>query len=103
MTATMELLNHPAADALLDVFSQWLDYRRETVCSCHGETFDRIARDLGVSARELTGLVRSGPHSSTELPKMMELLRLDAAAIRRVQPQVMADMESAPQRAAVSM
>lgn len=96
MTATMELHHHPAADALLDIFSQWLDYRREMPCGCNGEAFNRIASSLGVSAVELTGLVRSGPHSSSELPKMMELLRLDAADIRRVQPLVISDMETAP-------
>ena len=93
MTVAMELHHHAAADALLDIFSQWLDYRREMTCG--GETFSRIARTLGVSAGELTGLVRSGPHSSSELPKMMELLRLDAAAIRRVRPLVISDMETA--------
>ena len=87
--------HYPVVEAVIGMFADWLHHRREItdVCGCGTEEFRHIAHDLGVSASDLNELVRSGPHSADELPKMMAVLNLDIADIRRIEPLVVRDLE----------
>jgi len=95
MTSSTEMRHYPVVEAVIDIFGDWLNHRREVsaVCDCDSDEFRRIAHDLGVSANDLTGLVRSGPHSTDELPKMMAALNLNIEDVRRVEPLVVRDLE----------
>jgi hypothetical protein len=95
MTSSTEMRHYPVVEAVIDIFGNWLNHRRDVaqVCDCDDDEFRRIAHDLGVSANDLDGLVRAGPHAADELPKMMAALNLNADDIRRVEPLVMRDME----------
>jgi hypothetical protein len=90
-------VNYPVVESLLDLFARWLRHRREIaeLCLCDASEYGRIARDLGVSPRELDELVRRGHNAADELPKMIAALGLDAQAIARVQPMVIRDLERA--------
>lgn len=87
--------HYPVVEAVIDIFGNWLNHRREIadMCDCNDAEFQRIAHDLGVSAGDLGGLVRSGPHSADELPKMMTALNLNLDDVRRIEPLVLRDME----------
>ena len=92
---TPETRQYPVVEAVIDRFARWLKHRREIAdsCNCNSEEYARIAHDLNLSAAELNTLVRHGAHAGDQLPKMMQALRLDPDAIRRVEPMVMRDLE----------
>jgi len=92
---TPEPRQYPVVEAVIDRFAGWLKHRREIAesCNCNSEEYARIAHDLNLSTAELSALVRRGAHAGDELPKMMEALRIDMDAIRRVEPMVVRDME----------
>ena len=83
--------HYPVVEAMIDRFARWLKHRREIAesCNCNSEEYARIAHDLNLSTAELNTLVRRGDDASDELPKMMQALRIDPEAIRRVEPMVM--------------
>ena len=90
-----EFKNYPVVESVIDLFTRWLERRREIaeLCTCDAISREKIAIDLGVSPGELDQLVRRGPHAADELPKMMAAVGLDAKAIARAQPLVMRDLE----------
>ncbi len=92
---TPETRQYPVVEAVIDRFARWLKHRREIAESCNysSEEYSRIAHDLNLSTAELNTLVRRGAHASDELPTMMQALRIDPEAIRRVEPMVMRDLE----------
>lgn len=92
---TPETMHYPVVEAVIDRFARWLKHRREIAesCNCNSEEYARIAHDLNLSTAELNTLVRRGDDASDELPKMMQALRIDPEAIRRVEPMVMRDLE----------
>ncbi|MBV8744137.1 MAG: hypothetical protein JO134_03730 [Xanthobacteraceae bacterium] len=92
---TPETRQYPVVEAVIDRFARWLKHRRDIAesCNCNSEEYARIAQDLNLSTAELNTLVRRGDHASDELPQMMQALRIDADAIRRVEPMVMRDLE----------
>ena len=85
---TPETRQYPVVEAVIDRFARWLKHRREIAesCNCNSEEYSRIAHDLNLSTAELNTLVRRGAHATDELPKMMQALRIDPEAIRRVEP-----------------
>lgn len=82
-------------DLLLGTFSEWLKQRRELkeLHELDRTDFDRIANDLRVSPGDLDELVRHGPHSADEMPKMLKALGIDEAALASIEPLVVRDME----------
>jgi len=90
-----EFKNYPVVESVIDLFTRWLERRREIaeLCTCDAISREKIAIDLGVSPGELDQLIRRGPHAADELPKMMAAIGLDAKAIARAQPLVMRDLE----------
>jgi transcriptional regulator with XRE-family HTH domain len=80
---------------LVDVFADWLKHRRELreLSTIDHSDFDRIALDLRVSPGELDALVQRGPHAADELPKLLQALGVDEAALVRTEPMVLRDME----------
>ena len=90
-----EIKSHPIVDRLIDVFGNWLIHRREMrelhQLDC-GE-FDSIARDLRMTSADLDSFVRQGPHAADELPRLLEALGIDEAALVRSEPAVLRDME----------
>jgi transcriptional regulator with XRE-family HTH domain len=86
---------YPRVEELMNTFSDWLRHRRELneMRQMDRTDFDRIAGDLQVSPDELDELVRNGPHAADELPKLLQALGIDEAALASAQPLVLRDME----------
>jgi hypothetical protein len=82
-------------ELVISTFADWLKHRREMreVRGLDRADFDRIATDLRVSPLELEELVRQGPHSADELPKMLHALGISDADLARAQPMLLRDME----------
>jgi hypothetical protein len=85
----------PILDALLGTFADWLVHRREMreVRELDRTEFDHIAADLQISPAVLDELVRRGSHAVDQLPKMLEGLGIDQAALAKTQPRLLRDME----------
>jgi hypothetical protein len=94
MRLTEETRSFPRVDAVIEMICDWLQHRREIaeICKCDSQEMGRIAHELGVSTAEIDDLVRRGPHAADELPKILNALQLDPAAIARTQGLVMQDM-----------
>ncbi len=92
---TAQTKPYPAVTALIDTFADWLKHRRELseIRQLDTAEFDRIAGDLRVSPADLNDLVRLGPHSADELPKLLAALGIDEEALVRTEPMVLRDME----------
>ena len=84
----------PIVENAINLFSDWLQHRREMreLRDINGSDFARIARDLCVSPAELDAVVRRGPHSSDELPRLLKVLGIDEATLSRTQPVLQRDM-----------
>ena len=90
-----ELKSLPIVDGLVNVFGDWLKHRREMREMRHLDTglFDDVARDLGMASTDLEKFVRRGPRAADELPRLLEVLGIDAAALARSEPAALRDME----------
>jgi uncharacterized protein YjiS (DUF1127 family) len=86
---------HSVVERLTHTFSDWIKHRQELneIRQLNASEFDRIASDLRVSPADLNELVRHGPHSADELPKLLEALGINEADLARVEPLVLHDME----------
>ncbi len=89
-----EMRSYPVVDTLIDMFCAWLAHAQEVaeVCKLDPTEFEHIAHDLGVAGGDLEALVRKGPHSARELPRLLGALGIDRQALVRNQPRVMRDM-----------
>ena len=89
--------SYPLVTKVIDLFGEWLKQRRQLKELMQLEAgpgeLERIARELGVTSADLRMLVRQGSLGAGELPKMLEALGIDEAAIRRAQPTLLRDME----------
>jgi hypothetical protein len=64
----------------------------ELAC-CAEDEVDRIARDMGMSARELRQLAQHGPHSADLLLRRMAALDLDPKEVSQTEPQTFQDLQ----------
>jgi hypothetical protein len=82
-------------ELVISTFADWLKHRREMreMRELDRVEFDRIATDLRVSPIDLEDLVRQGPHSADELPKMLRELGISEADLAKTQPMLLRDME----------
>src|SRR5438477_1552448 len=89
--------SYPFVTKVIDLFGDWLKQRRQLNELMEFEAdpgeLGRVAREFGLTPADLDILVRQGPHSADELPKMLEALGIDEAAIRRAEPALLHDME----------
>ena len=88
---------YPFVTKVIDLFGDWLKQRRQLrelmqFDADPGE-LERVAHEFGVTPADLHMLVRQGALSADELPKMLEVLGIDEAAISRAQPALLRDME----------
>jgi transcriptional regulator with XRE-family HTH domain len=88
---------YPFVTKVIDLFGDWLKQRRQLrelmqFDADPGE-LERIAHEFGVTPADLHMLVRQGALSADELPKMLEVLGIDEAAISRARPALLRDME----------
>jgi hypothetical protein len=92
---TTEARTYPVIEYLLDVFGDWLKHRRELgeLRELDDASFGQIAGDLRISTADLAALVRHGPHSADELPKLLKALGIDQEKLARTEPLVLRDME----------
>ena len=92
---TAQDTTYPRVQQLIDTFTNWLQQRREMdeMRRMDRGDFERIAEDLRISPGDLDALVRHGPHAADELPRMLQALGIDEAALARTQPMVLRDME----------
>jgi hypothetical protein len=86
---------YPFVDKAIDIFGDWLKRRRamREIHDLGRSEFAHIAQDLRMTPADLDGLVRQGPHASDQLPKLLNVLGLDEAALSRTQPLVLRDMK----------
>ncbi|MBI5318339.1 hypothetical protein [Bradyrhizobium sp.] len=79
---------------MLEALALWLTHQRErTVLGVPGtDQFDQLAKDLGVSANELSYLVNSA-RDPLQLPDMLRALGIDEAALRRARPTLLSALE----------
>ena len=86
---------YPRVEQLISTFADWLKHRRELneMRRLDRADFDRIAYDLRVSPDDLEQLVRNGPHAADELPRLLNALGIDEAALADTQPFLLRDME----------
>ncbi|OIQ65487.1 hypothetical protein GALL_529540 [mine drainage metagenome] len=86
---------HSVVERLTHTFSGWIKHQQELneMRQLNASEFDRIASDLRVSPADLNELVRHGPHSADELPKLLKALGIDENDLARVEPLVLHDME----------
>jgi transcriptional regulator with XRE-family HTH domain len=92
---TAQIKPYPVVDYLINKFGDWLNHRRELgeIRQLDRTDFDRIAGDLRISSNDLDQLVRQGPHSADELPKMLRALGIEEADLARTEPLLLRDME----------
>jgi hypothetical protein len=85
---------YPFVTKVIDLFGDWLNQRRQLRELMEFEAdpgeLERVAREFGVTPADLHMLVRQG---SGELPRMLEALGIDEAAISRAQPVLLRDMQ----------
>ena len=81
---------------MLEALALWLGHQREraAIGLSQTDTFDALAKDLGVSASELSYLVNAVP-DPLQLPEMLKALGISEAALRRAQPALLRAMEEA--------
>jgi len=60
---------------------------------CTPDEVKRVARDLGVTAKELNVLARKGPDAADLLLKMLVALRIDLKTLEKSEPYVMRDLQ----------
>ncbi|NEU98469.1 hypothetical protein [Bradyrhizobium uaiense] len=92
---TTEARTYPVVEYLVDVFGDWLKHRRELreLRELDDASFSQIASDLRISTNDLAALVRQGPHSADELPRLLTALGIDQEKLARTEPLVLRDME----------
>lgn len=83
------------AGAVIDRIHAWVQHRRN-IAELHdldaGE-FQRMARELGLSADYLDQMVMQGPPDADELPLMMKALGFSDARIAGIAPRELHDMQ----------
>ena len=92
---TVENQAPSVVERLTNTFSDWLKHRRE-LSEMHQLTvtdFCRIANDLRLSPAVLDELVRHGPHTVDELPRLLAALGISGQDLLRIEPLVVQDME----------
>lgn len=79
---------------MLEALALWLTHQRErTVLGLPGtDQFDQLAKDLGISANELSYLVNSA-RDPLQLHDMLRALGIDETALRRAQPTLLRAMQ----------
>ena len=89
----------PSLHSMLSAFSAWLQKRRQIrLCTlrldqCDSTELAALAKDVGVTPRELRRMARLGPDAAKLLYQRMGALHLDANAIAAHEPGVMRDLE----------
>jgi hemoglobin len=85
-----EAKTHPIVDHVIDVFGNWLKHRREMreIRQLDAGVFEHIAHDLRITPADLDTFVRQGPNAADELPRVLEVLGIDEAALARSEPAV---------------
>jgi transcriptional regulator with XRE-family HTH domain len=92
---TVQDHSYPRVELLINAFGDWLKHRRELseIRQMDRGEFNRIASDLRLSPDDLDALVRQGPHSADELPKLLKALGIVEADLARTEPLLLRDME----------
>jgi hypothetical protein len=92
---TAELSSYPGLEMILDVIASWVKKHRYAVelrrefqrCGA-----DQIARDLGITTRELYDSVRNGPAAADELHGVSLALGVDLNALAAADPITLRDL-----------
>lgn len=95
--ATTQRGHFPLVAKVIDLFGNWLKQRRELnelmeYAAEFGE-LEPVARELNMTPADLDRLVRQGSQSADELRYTLTALDIDEAALRRVEPTILRDME----------
>ncbi len=84
---------------VLDAIANWVkEYRwavglRNELANCTPEEVALMARDIGLSAAELTSAAAKGPRAADELPKLLRALGVDPQKLASDDPSIMRDLQ----------
>lgn len=87
--------DYPIVDGFIEMFCEWLKHRHDMqeIGRLDPQAYSSVASDLRVTPAELHELVRQGPHSADELPRLLHTLGIEEADLARSEPAVLRDME----------
>jgi len=96
---TAKLSSYPGLDMILDVIASGVkkhrcavELRREFQW-CEADQVAQIARELGITTRELYDSVRSGPAAADELHSVARALGVDLQALAAADPMTLRDLQ----------
>jgi pyrroloquinoline quinone (PQQ) biosynthesis protein C len=78
---------HSPIESIFGAVANWVTRYRQAVglkrelAKCAPEEVAAIARDIGLSTRELESIARKGPNAADELPKLLRALGVDPQKI----------------------
>jgi uncharacterized protein YjiS (DUF1127 family) len=87
--------DYPFVTAVIEIFAHWLKRRQDRSHDLDGlsrSDLHRIAKDIGISVADLRKLERSGS-DQLMLPRMMAVLGLDPASVKRAEPALFSDLQ----------
>jgi hypothetical protein len=91
--------DHPLFYVMLNSIADWVTrYRSAAGCtgdfgSCSAEEVGWVAKDLGLSVKDLRELASKGPHAADLVQKMLIALKVDPQVIAKSDPPVMRDLQ----------
>ena len=93
------LPKYPTVEFVVDAIADWVNKYRKNVGhadalgQCGPNDVKQIAKELGVSAKELRELASKGPGAADLLQKMLAALNVDPNAIAKTDPAIMRDLQ----------
>ena len=91
--------NQRAGHSVFNAIASWVNKYREAVsaraefANCGTDEVANIARDVGVSPKELLYITNKGPHAADELSRLLRALGVDPQKLRSADPALMRSLE----------
>ncbi len=93
------LPNTPIIEIIYNSIANWVSKYRDIfspddqLARCTPDEVKRVARELGITARELNALAQKGPDAATLVLKMLVALRIDLKVLEKSEPYVIRDLQ----------
>lgn len=90
--------HYPTVEFVLNAVADWVNDHRAKLGAngfgqCSPDEVARIAADMGMSSRQLSEIVRQGPHAADQLQQMLIALKVDPKHVADSEPLVMRDLQ----------
>ncbi len=95
MTLTIADPVRHTVQQILSWFAQGFENTTESdmLAALSDTEVEALAEDCGISAHQLLGLVKAGPHAADEMPAMMRALNIDPAEVEYRMRRLFRDMQ----------